>query len=78
MEEAERLADRVAVFREGRVVAIDTPAGIVARADPEQRVRFRPSVVLDERLLAGLPEVRASSGPGRRSWSPGAATCSPQ
>ncbi len=65
MEEAERLADRVAVFRDGRVVAIDTPAGIVARADPEQRVRFRPSVELDDGLLAGLPEVRRieRSGP---------------
>ncbi len=65
MEEAERLADRVAVFREGRVIAIDTPAGIVARADPEQRVRFRPSVALDDGLLTGLPEVRRieRSGP---------------
>jgi len=65
MEEAERLADRVAVFRDGRVVAVDTPAGIVARADPEQRVRFRPSVELDDGLLAGLPEVRRieRSGP---------------
>jgi len=58
MEEAEHLADRVAVFREGRVIAIDTPAGIVAQADPEQRVRFRPSTELDDGLLTGLPEVR--------------------
>ena len=65
MEEAEHLADRVAVFREGRVIAIDTPAGIVARADPEQRVRFRPSAELDDGLLTGLPEVRRveRSGP---------------
>jgi ABC-2 type transport system ATP-binding protein len=65
MEEAEHLADRVAVFSEGRVIAIDSPAGIVARADPEQRVRFRPSVELDDALLRGLPEVRsiARSGP---------------
>ncbi len=58
MEEAEQLADRVAIIRDGRVVAIDTPAGIIARTDPEQRLRFRPSVELDDRLLAGLPEVR--------------------
>jgi len=65
MEEAERLADRVAVFRDGRVVAVDTPAGIVARADPEQRIRFRPSVDLDDGLLDGLPEVGSieRSGP---------------
>ena len=58
MEEAERLADRVAVFGEGRVVAIDTPAGIVSMVDPEQRLRFRPSVPVDDGLLTGLPEVR--------------------
>jgi ABC-2 type transport system ATP-binding protein len=58
MEEAERLADRVAVFRDGRVIAVDTPAGIVSRADPEQRVRFRPSVELDDGLLTSLPEVQ--------------------
>ncbi|MEV4422973.1 ABC transporter ATP-binding protein [Patulibacter sp. NPDC049589] len=30
MEEAERLCDRVAVIHEGRVAAIDTPAGLIA------------------------------------------------
>ncbi len=57
MEEAERLCDRLAVIDSGRVVAIDTPAGLVARVDAEQRVRFRPSVPIDDALLAGLPEV---------------------
>ena len=59
MEEAERLADRVAVFGEGRLIALDTPAGIVSMADPEQRLRFRPSVPVDEELLTDLPEVRS-------------------
>ena len=65
MEEAERLADRVAVFGDGRVMAIDTPAGIVSMVDPEQRLRFRPSVAIDDGLLTGLPEVRRveRSGP---------------
>ncbi len=58
MEEAERLADRVAVFGEGRVIALDTPAGIVSMVDPEQRLRFRPSAPIDDRLLTDLPEVR--------------------
>ncbi len=57
MEEAERLCDRVAVIDAGRVVAIDTPAGLVARVGAQQRIRFRPSVPLDDALLAGLPEV---------------------
>jgi ABC-2 type transport system ATP-binding protein len=58
MEEAERLADRVAVLDSGRVVALDTPAGIVSMVDAEQRLRFRPSAPLDEQLLTDLPEVR--------------------
>ena len=59
MEEAERLADRVAVFGNGRVVALDTPAGIVSMVDPEQRLRFRPSAPIEDGLLTGLPEVRS-------------------
>src|SRR5262245_42914481 len=58
MEEAERLADRVAVFGEGRVVALDTPDGIVSMVDPEQQLRFRPSRPIDDALLTDLPEVR--------------------
>ena len=58
MEEAERLADRVAVFGEGRVIALDTPSGIVSMVDPEQRLRFRPSVPIEDRLLTDLPEVK--------------------
>ncbi|MFC3503008.1 ABC transporter ATP-binding protein [Micromonospora krabiensis] len=57
MEEAERLCDRVAVIDAGRVVALDTPAGLVSTVAPEQRVRFRPSAPLDDRLLTDLPEV---------------------
>ena len=65
MEEAERLADRVAVFGDGRVIALDTPAGIVSMVDPEQRLRFRPSVPIKDALLTDLPEVKGveRSGP---------------
>ncbi|WP_327033798.1 ABC transporter ATP-binding protein [Micromonospora ureilytica] len=59
MEEAERLCDRVAVIDRGRVVALDTPAGLVSTVAPEQRIRFRPSVPVDDRLLTDLPEVSA-------------------
>ncbi|HEU4399222.1 MAG TPA: ABC transporter ATP-binding protein [Actinomycetota bacterium] len=64
MEEAERLADRVAVIDAGRLVAIDSPAGLVARVDAEQRIRFRPTTPLDDRLLTELPEVRSVSRAG--------------
>src|SRR5262249_20241447 len=58
MEEAERLCDRVAVVDGGRVVALDTPAGLVTQAVAEQRIRFRPSAPMDDRWRTALPEVR--------------------
>ena len=66
MEEAERLCDRVALIDGGTVVALDTPSGLVARVSAEQRIRFRPSVPLDDGLLTGLPEVRAVRRHGTR------------
>lgn len=57
MDEAERLCDRLALIDGGRLVALDTPAGLVASVAAEQRVRFRPSAALDERLLTDLSEV---------------------
>jgi len=58
MEEAERLCDRLAVIDHGRVAALDTPAGLVASVSTEQRLRFRPSRPLDDRLFTELAEVR--------------------
>src|ERR1022692_5153698 len=57
MEEAERLCDRVALLDRGRVVAVDTPSALAEAAGAEQRIRFRPSIPLDDRLLTSLPEV---------------------
>ena len=57
MDEAERLCDRIALVDTGRIVALDTPAGIVERAGSSQRVDFRVSAPWDEALLAALPEV---------------------
>ncbi|MBW4721457.1 ABC transporter ATP-binding protein [Saccharothrix obliqua] len=59
MEEAERLCDRLALIDAGRVVALDTPAGLVARVDDRQRIRFRPSAPIDHAVLTALPEVTA-------------------
>jgi ABC-2 type transport system ATP-binding protein len=58
MEEAERLCDRLAVIDHGRVIALDTPAGLVAQVSTEQHIRFRPSADVDDSVFAGLPEVR--------------------
>jgi ABC-2 type transport system ATP-binding protein len=57
MEEAERLCDRVALIDHGRIVALDSPAGLTARALGGKSVRFLPSAPFDDRLLAELPEV---------------------
>jgi ABC-2 type transport system ATP-binding protein len=64
MEEAERLADRIALIDGGRLVALDTPEGIVRRVDADQQVRFRPSAPFDESILTGLSEVRSVSRSG--------------
>ncbi|MFK4043015.1 ABC transporter ATP-binding protein [Nonomuraea wenchangensis] len=57
MEEAERLCDRLALIDAGRVVMVDTPAGLTERARIGQRIRFRPSRPVDDRLLTSLPDV---------------------
>ncbi len=59
MEEAERLCDRLALIDHGRVVAIDTPAGLASRAGDSQRMRFLPSAPIDDADLLALPEVTA-------------------
>src|SRR6266545_2232218 len=64
MEEAERLCDRLALIDSGKVLAIDTPAGLVSTVDDEQRLRFRPSAPLDDTLLTALPEVTSVSRAG--------------
>src|SRR5690606_34568877 len=57
MEEAERLCDRVAALDAGRVVAHDTPAGLVARVAGAQRMSFRAHGPVDRDALAALPGV---------------------
>jgi ABC-2 type transport system ATP-binding protein len=64
MAEAERLCDRLALIDSGRVVAVDSPAGLVSRVDDEQRIRFKPSTPLDDALLAALPEVSSVTRAG--------------
>jgi ABC-2 type transport system ATP-binding protein len=65
MEEAERLCDRVALIDAGRVVALDTPARLAARARGGKVVRFVPSGHFDDSLLTGLPEVNSMRHDGQ-------------
>ena len=57
MEEVERLCDRLAVLDGGRLVALDTPAGLIRQTEGRQRLHFRLSAPIDPALLTSLPEV---------------------
>jgi ABC-2 type transport system ATP-binding protein len=65
MDEVEELCDRVAILEQGRIAALDTPAGLVDAAGGEYRLRFRPAeTLLDEQSLTALPGVTAVSRQG--------------
>jgi ABC-2 type transport system ATP-binding protein len=48
----------VALFNRGRLVTVDTPAGLAAQSGTDQRVGFIPSEPLRDEWLLALPEVR--------------------
>ena len=67
MEEAERLADRVAIVDHGRVIALGTPRELIASLGTEHVVEFalaadgrRDDAALDESVLAAVAGVRAA------------------
>ncbi|WP_344262597.1 ABC transporter ATP-binding protein [Actinomadura napierensis] len=55
MSEVEAVADRVAIIREGRLVALDTVAGLRARSFLRVRIDFAAPVAAEE--YTGLPGV---------------------
>ncbi|MFC9479703.1 ABC transporter ATP-binding protein [Streptomyces griseus] len=65
MEEAQRLCDRIAVIDRGRVVALDTPSGLIRRATGSTVVSFVPS-----RTPAGPELDRLAALPGVASVTP--------
>jgi ABC-2 type transport system ATP-binding protein len=66
MDEAERLCDRIGVFRAGRVVAVDTPAGLIERYGGGSAVRFTAPPGEDLAWLAAEPGVREVQRTGHR------------
>jgi len=65
MEEAERLCDRVAIIEHGRVIDVDTPAGLVARHCPDRAVILATADLTAPdrfRALAGVDAVDAANG----------------
>jgi ABC-2 type transport system ATP-binding protein len=71
MDEAERLCNRVAVIDSGRVVALDTPAGLAEREGGGNHMCFRPSKPFDDRVLTGLAEVDRVEHEGPRMVASG-------
>ncbi|GGU99636.1 ABC transporter ATP-binding protein [Streptomyces spectabilis] len=61
MEEAQRLCDRVAVIDRGRVVALDSPAGLISGTAGATVISFAPSAPLAPGELAALPGVTAAA-----------------
>jgi ABC-2 type transport system ATP-binding protein len=57
LEEAERLADRVAIMNAGRIVAMDRPAALTGA---DTSVRLRTQDPIDLALLLALPSARAA------------------
>ncbi|MCH5674234.1 ABC transporter ATP-binding protein [Streptomyces gilvus] len=57
MEEAQRLCDRIAVIDQGRVAALDTPAGLIRRSAGATVISFTPSAPLDDADLQALPAL---------------------
>ncbi len=63
MDEAEKLCDRVAVVDHGKVIALGTPAQLIARIGGEHFIEFRaegPATLTDDELkeLPGVVSVR--------------------
>ncbi len=61
MEEAARLCDRVAIVDHGKVIALDTPAALIASLGASQIVSFTVDGELPEAALAALPGVRGAA-----------------
>jgi ABC-2 type transport system ATP-binding protein len=57
MEEAERLCDRVAIIDHGRIVDIDSPAGLIRRHCPERTVVLTTDDLAAERHFSTIPRV---------------------
>jgi ABC-2 type transport system ATP-binding protein len=58
MEEAERLCDRIAIVDRGKVIALDTPAGLIARLGAEHVLEIETESRPDLERLRTLVDVR--------------------
>ena len=58
MEEAARLCDRLAIMDHGRVIALGTPAELIAALGADQIVEFSVAGAFQEEALTTMPGVR--------------------
>ena len=57
MEEAERLCDRIAIVDRGKVIALDTPSGLIARLGAEHVLEIETESIPDLERLRTLVDV---------------------
>lgn len=57
MDEAEQLADRIAIIDRGRVIALDTPQGLIDGIQQENRISFSTPVGFDLDSMTGVEGV---------------------
>ena len=55
MEEAERLCDRVAIVDHGRIIALGTPAELIAGLNAPHIIEFSSEPAVDDELLSSVP-----------------------
>lgn len=65
MDEAEHLCDRIALIRSGRLIALDTPRGLVSTYFPEARVTFTTAEP-DLAFIGSVEGVRSVERVGTR------------
>ncbi|HUY76887.1 MAG TPA: ABC transporter ATP-binding protein [Ktedonobacterales bacterium] len=69
MDEAERLADRIAIIDNGRLVALDTPAGLTtSQSTTTTDVRVRTKAAVDALALGRLKSARAARDEGNGAY----------
>lgn len=64
MEEAEQLADRVAIIDRGRIAALNRPTDLVNHMSGELVLSFRPMAPIDLDILRTLPGIRSVTRSG--------------
>jgi len=66
MEEAEKLCDRVAIIDHGRIIDVDTPAGLIGRHCPERSVVLTTEDATASERFTAIPRVETVTHVGSR------------